>query len=175
MTSTIAVKHNIEIAHRLFESKGKCENIHGHSMWVTMELTGRVNDQGMLGGIDYGPLKHIFRRHLDSEYDHRLLLNATDPFAKPLFVLNADDSSGGPTGKQIFLPGLNAAAGGDPTTENLSLWIMNAMEDALLVRNMVKDICKIEVQVWETSVNYASSSREMPYGRTYEGDPDEGQ
>lgn len=155
---SIAVKHNIEVAHRLFELPGKCEQIHGHSMWVTMHLVGRVNDLGILAGIEYGDLKKLFRRYLDTEYDHRLLLNASDPFAGPIMQMYRDgDDQFQVNGEQTFLPGLNAVMG-DPTTENISKWIAKDMESELL-RNIPQQfdmLSSINVEVWETSVNCAS-------------------
>lgn len=152
---TIAVKHNIEVAHRLFELPGKCEQIHGHSMWVTMELSGKVNDKGILGGIEYGDLKNIFRTHLDEEYDHRLLLNVADPFAHPIYPVEIDNDNAPwvDNSKQIFLPGLQSTLG-DPTTENISFWIANAMQVKLANHDMV-GLFEMKVTVWETSVNMA--------------------
>lgn len=160
---SIAVKHNIEVAHRLFELPGKCEQIHGHSMWVTMELFGPVNAGGILAGIEYGDLKKTFRKHLDEEYDHRLLLNASDPFSRPLHEIvdvrlqsdpNNPDVIGIATtdSKQIFLPGLNTTPG-DPTTENISEWVANWMAGEL----QGYDLYSMEVTVWETSVNMAKT------------------
>jgi 6-pyruvoyl-tetrahydropterin synthase len=165
MTATIAVKHNIEVAHRLYELPGKCEQIHGHSMWVTMELSGAVNNKGILGGIEYGDLKKLFRGHLDETYDHRLLLNLSDPFSRPIYFIDrpASGSSivGGEydgsvllkkTSKQEFLPGLQAMPG-DPTTENIAKWIGNEMYTQLADN---KELMSINVTVWETAVNMAS-------------------
>lgn len=153
--SSIAVKHNIEVAHRLFELPGKCEQIHGHSMWVTMHLEGRVNEHGILGGIEYGALKSGFRKHLDETYDHRLLLNAADPFARPIVYFERDqndnivEQSG-----QVFLPGLQAMAA-DPTTENIAKWVCEYMAEQCTA-SWPNQIKSMKVEVWETSVNMAS-------------------
>lgn len=153
---SIAVKHNIEVAHRLFELPGKCEQIHGHSMWVEMELYGIKNDKGILAGIEYGDLKKAFRSHLDDEYDHRLLLNIVDPWSKPIFIAEREHNSDEFMTKQaqVFLPGLNSTPG-DPTTENISEWIANyfATECELLTQN--EALFNVVVTVWETSVNMA--------------------
>lgn len=156
-STSIAVKHNIEVAHRLFELPGKCEQIHGHSMWVTMELFGPLNDKGILASIEYGDLKKLFRGHLDEEYDHRLLLNLSDPFARPIFIVE-QAGDGKPVisdNKQSFLPGLQATPG-DPTTENISKWIAQHMADELREAGMT-DLFHMEVTVWETSVNMAKT------------------
>jgi len=161
--TTIAVKHNIEVAHRLFELPGKCEQIHGHSMWVTMELQGRLNDKGILGGIEYGALKKVFRGHLDETYDHRLLLNVADPYARPIYMFDVDDFEPGERvnvdeGSKQYLPGLQATMG-DPTTENLAKWIAHDMYEEMVANDLItampRNIYSIDVTVWETSVNMA--------------------
>lgn len=142
MSNFIAVRHNIEVAHRLFDLPGKCEQIHGHSMWVTLYLKGTLDPYGILEAIDFSSLKKSFRSYLDETYDHRLLLNASDPFAGPVWRLNGD----GELGEQMFLPGLQAMAN-DPTTENLAMWIGEDMADRY------EQVSAVEV--WETSVNMA--------------------
>jgi 6-pyruvoyltetrahydropterin/6-carboxytetrahydropterin synthase len=162
----IGVRHNIEVAHRLYETPGKCENIHGHSMWVTMEIQGRVNDRGMLAGIEYGELKKMFRGYLDEQYDHHLVLNAADPFAHPIFTVVRDEEGKFTTaGDQAFLPGLTTLLR-DPTTENIAdeiakdmchtVWECWGDSDALF---------SMTVQVNETKVNFARTEVGFP-GRT---------
>jgi len=167
--SLIAVKHNIEVAHRLYATPGKCEAIHGHSMDVTMALHGTINPEtGMLAkqvveegrekyddklvwdDLEFGAIKRSFRAHLDEQYDHRVLLNAADPFAGPIFALERD-----PTNERVFqftddelkfLPGLNSVMG-DPTTENIAKWIYEwGMGEGFPVS---------QVKVWETASNMA--------------------
>lgn len=110
MTATLQVRHNIEVAHRLSRLPGKCEAIHGHSMWVTLELGGDVDHAGLLAGLDFGAVKRTFRGHLDADYDHRLLLNRDDPLAA------VTDPAG------LNLPGLRRCPG-DPSTEHIARWI----------------------------------------------------
>jgi len=154
MKAYIEVRHNIEVAHRLFESPGKCENIHGHSMWVSLKIYGTVNGQGMLQNhfgkaLEFGQVKHSFRNYLDTQYDHHLLLNRNDPFAGPLGVDIGNIHVN-------FLPGL-IAVGGDPTTENLALWIAEWSQNHFAIPTLT-------VHVSETSVNGA--------GVIFEGESD---
>lgn len=102
---SIRVRHNIEVAHRLSLLPGKCENIHGHSMWVELEITGAPDERGLSNGLDFGAVKRAFRGHLDETYDHRLLLNAADELAA------------------LDLPGTRMCFG-DPTTENIARWVL---------------------------------------------------
>jgi 6-pyruvoyltetrahydropterin/6-carboxytetrahydropterin synthase len=141
---TITVKHNFEAAHRLFLTPGKCENIHGHSFWVEMTLFGGLDAAGMLRGLDFGDVKKAFRGHLDEHYDHRVLLNTDDPFAKKIATV---DSTGG--NNWVQLPGLLELPN-DPTTENLAKWIGHwAIGEFTTVDS-------VSIKVHETSVNAAS-------------------
>ena len=137
---TLGVKHNIEVAHRLSQLEGKCQNIHGHSMLVTLSFHGgQLDEFGVYEGMPFKEIKNAFRHHLDSQYDHHLLLNENDPWA------HATDLGG----KPCSLPGLMKCAA-DPTTENLATWIQ---QWAKLEFGMEKTI---EIELWETAVNSAS-------------------
>ena len=120
--ASIIVKHNIEVAHRLFETKGKCEAIHGHSMMVHLEIPGQLDKHGMLDGLEFGAVKKLFRGYLDENYDHHLLLNYKDPWARPLAAHGDLDYEAGIVGEFEPLPGLLTVTG-DPTTENIARWV----------------------------------------------------
>lgn len=156
---SISVKHNMEIAHRLFLQPGKCQNIHGHGMQVMLELVGIVNEEGIFGGIDYSDLKKVFRRYIDETYDHRLLLNLSDPFARPLYAITGDEQnySVNVDAEQVFLPGLQALPG-DPTTENLSLWIAKDMQEEIYGHWPEAEVFQVIVTIWETGTNNAKTT-----------------
>lgn len=168
----IAVKHNIEVAHRLYELKGKCEQIHGHSMKVTMILNVDHVDKGGAARdwrnnvLEFGDLKRKFRGYLDETYDHRLLLNKADPFSGPIFSItpetrvamsrtavpdNPTDPYEEPLAWELmkkdqkFLPGLQTVLG-DPTTENIARWIARDMRE-------LHELPVWAIEVWETDVN----------------------
>lgn len=114
MTS-IVVRHNVEMAHRLLWTPGKCQQIHGHSWDIELELFGESDPHGLLEGLDFGVVKKDFRGYLDDNFDHRLLLNEADPWAGLFGVEKQDDR----------LPGLVTIMA-EPTTEhfaaNIGLW-----------------------------------------------------
>lgn len=138
----IGVKHNIEVAHRLFELPGKCEAIHGHSMWVTLKLKGIVDQHGILEGVEFGALKKDFRAYLDDVYDHHVLLNKSDPWAKLITLYR--DPHDARNDRTERLPGLRITDG-DPTTENIARWVGELMQESYSLVH--------SVEVWETSVN----------------------
>lgn len=126
----IRLKHNMEIAHRLYFMPGKCQAIHGHSMHVELTLHGHPNTNGVFEGLDFADVKKRFRGYLDENFDHKLLLNERDPFAKLLYLPNFDQLSKETESSTVTiaiedltsLPGL-VTVQGDPTTENLVQYI----------------------------------------------------
>lgn len=132
---TLKIRHNMEVAHRLVDTPGKCQQIHGHSMWVVAELEGGVNQQGLLLGMDFGSMKYQFRGELDRVYDHHLLLNKNDPWAI----------------HEPGLPGL-CLCRGDPTTENIARWIGEYCLEAFYTEGLER----IKIEVWETQTNSAT-------------------
>ena len=155
MKPYIEVRHNIEVAHRLYEMPGKCENIHGHSMWVTLRLFGDLNEEGILVNyynkpMEFGEVKKGFRSFLDGQFDHHLLLNRNDPFAQPLILRQTwlDTQLENQTDNDfVVLPGLTTVDA-DPTTENISRWIAEWGRGFYNVQTLT-------VHVQETAVNAA--------------------
>lgn len=139
---SISVRHNVEMAHRLFLTPGNCEQIHGHSWDVKLTLTGLVDNNGLLSGINFTELKKTLREYLDKTFDHRVLLNPADPLAGKLHVA---DSEG-----WFTLPGLQTMPSGDPTTENFAETIGRYIQT-----NLYGEFSAICVNVMETSVNFA--------------------
>ena len=129
---TLIVKHNIEVAHRLLLLKGRCENIHGHSMIVQLELSGPIDANDCVLGLDFGEIKKVFREYLDTFYDHHLLLHTDD-------YLAAQD-----------LPGAVRLYKGDPTTENIALTIKEWAQREWVIYNAENAVI---VEVQETATN----------------------
>ena len=155
----LSIRHNIEVAHRLYLTEGKCEAIHGHSMWVDLDLLvdqahtkhGMYVD-GEGSALEFGVVKKAFRTYLDTSYDHHLLLNIEDPFAGMMKLavadVGVDDQYTIPWSAVEYtsLPGLHVV-NGDPTTENLARWFAKWAADQFKV--------SARVIVNETSVNAA--------------------
>jgi 6-pyruvoyltetrahydropterin/6-carboxytetrahydropterin synthase len=143
-TMEITLKHNMEIAHRLFLMPGKCQQIHGHSMQVELTLQGMPNKNGIFEGLDFSDVKKRFRAYLDKHFDHHLLLNEQDPWSM-IFTLHDPIENDPVHGRS--LPGL-VRVDGDPTTENLVKWIGHwALQEFKLP-------CRVTIQ--ETGTNAVS-------------------
>lgn len=120
----------MEMAHRLSQTPGKCQQVHGHSWWVELEIRGSVDVNGMI--LEFGDVKRHFRSMIDNVFDHKLLLNRNDPL--------------------MAWPKLPGATGfpSDPTTENVAKDIYN------WARAFFAGDFEFKVTVWETSVNCAT-------------------
>lgn len=128
----LRISHNMEIAHRLSLQPGKCQQIHGHGMQVTLTLLVEEGEDGMAINsahqpMEFGHMKKMFRDHIDKTYDHHLILNNDDPWARALVGFEdinfVDDNVDSPSvWNGATLPGL-VTVPGDPTTENLCKWI----------------------------------------------------
>lgn len=137
------VTHNMELAHRLYTLPGKCQNIHGHSMQVTLELVAPMDNNGYALGddgtpLEFGAIKKTFRAYIDKLFDHHLHLNELDPWAKELSPRSLPP-------KFEPLPGL-VAWPGDPSTENLAKWIFEAMNQQIR-----HNVCAVKIA--ETGTN----------------------
>ena len=64
--------------HRLLHYEGKCRFLHGHNARVEIELTApSLDERGMV--FDFNDVKRIVQHWIDTELDHKMLLNASDP------------------------------------------------------------------------------------------------
>jgi len=124
----ITKEFTAEIAHRLHNHPGKCQNIHGHSYRFQVTVCGfegRVNSvTGMV--MDFSKLKSIMEFHI-GKWDHSLLLYELDPLVPIL----------------QNVPGINLQLFPEiPTAENMAKYIGESLE------------CE-SVKVWETDTSYA--------------------
>ena len=64
--------------HRLLHYEGKCRFLHGHNARVEIELSSATLDpRGMV--FDFNDVKRIVQHWIDTELDHKMLLNEADP------------------------------------------------------------------------------------------------
>ena len=130
-TARVQVRHNVEMAHRLFLTPGKCQRIHGHSWSVTLTLSGEMSRSGMVA--EFGAVKAAFREYLDTTFDHRLLLNAADDLWK------------------WDLPGA-VPFPTDPTVEEIARHLHGWAIDNIVTPHQ---LLGAHVSLWETKVNAA--------------------
>jgi 6-pyruvoyl-tetrahydropterin synthase len=114
-------------------------------MTISLSITGELDEQGILGGLDFGSVKKVFRHYIDTNYDHRLLLNKDDPWASLTRAGHYPDDV------DEKLPGL-VTCEGDPTTERIALWIAEWAEAQFKGSS---GIDAVFVEVKETDTNGA--------------------
>jgi 6-pyruvoyltetrahydropterin/6-carboxytetrahydropterin synthase len=147
------IQHNVEIAHRLLNLPGKCQNIHGHSLQVRLTISAySSDDEGYTLGndgqrLEFSELKRAFRAYLNTEWDHRLHLNENDPWARQLGLSWNDQ---GRVIKQGLLPGLQVWDH-DPSTENIAWWI-----NEYVGMNIVPGL-PVSIKIQETGTNGVSA------------------
>ncbi|MDR0764118.1 MAG: 6-carboxytetrahydropterin synthase QueD [Synergistaceae bacterium] len=62
---------SFDAAHRLESYHGKCENLHGHTYRLSVEIEGSPDADGMI--VDFARVKEIVDREVISKFDHSYL------------------------------------------------------------------------------------------------------
>lgn len=155
MTSVV-VRHNFETAHRLPFLGGKCTNLHGHSWWAEVTVSGEPDDNGVL--LEFASLKRAIRGWIDENLDHGAMLGAADPLVEVLwqadskvFVFDPEDYAGFCFGGESVgrpLPW--------PTVENVAELIRRMVVEYLATTHAHP--VTVHVLVQETHVNQAVAS-----------------
>jgi len=116
--------------HRLLDYSGKCRQLHGHN--GKLEVTMRRDELDKLGMVmDFEDIKLTVQKWVDTELDHKTLLNERDPMVKVLRDM----------GEPIV------TIKGNPTAENIAQLIFDhAKSQGLPI---------VSVRLWETVNSYA--------------------
>ena len=122
---------NFDAAHRLLNYNGNCNNLHGHTWTVDIEIDSDrdMDEVGML--LDYRVIKQYFKDY----YDHKTILNMDDPLVDILMANN------------ICVTIIKK----NPTAENLAIKIL---ADFILLTN-ANESDYINVKVRESAGNFA--------------------
>lgn len=72
---TIAKEFHFDASHMLDKHNGKCQNLHGHTYRLIVEVKGPLIDQGPNNGmiLDFSTLKSLVKQHLLCYLDHAFL------------------------------------------------------------------------------------------------------
>ena len=116
--------------HRLLGYAGKCRHPHGHNGKI--EITLKKASLDKLGFVmDFEEIKEKVQRWVDSELDHKMLLNRRDPLVKILQDL----------GEPVVLMKDN------PTAENIARLIFDYAKG--------RKLPVVSVRLWETVNSHA--------------------
>lgn len=127
------VTQNIEFCygHRLLNYAGKCRHLHGHNGRAVIVLEGeKLDARGML--VDFTDIKNTVRTWIDTQLDHRMILNEQDPVVPFLRE----------QGEPLFLLKEN------PTAETIAKVIFEYTQS--------QNLPVIEVSLWETPNSFAT-------------------
>jgi len=141
---TVAKRFRWEAAHRLPWHEGPCDNLHGHSYRMTVELEGTPDERGML--VDFQDVKQALKPLVDA-WDHAILVAETDRELRQIV-----EQTGW---KHALLPC-------DTTAENLSTHVADYLckEAGDMLR--ANDVETVRVRLAETETCYAEAERRVP-------------
>jgi 6-pyruvoyltetrahydropterin/6-carboxytetrahydropterin synthase len=67
-------KFKFDSAHKLPNYDGKCKNLHGHTYFLEVTITGEMNNKtGML--LDFGIVKNVVKELIVEKFDHQYINN----------------------------------------------------------------------------------------------------
>jgi 6-pyruvoyltetrahydropterin/6-carboxytetrahydropterin synthase len=146
----VAKRFRWEAAHRLPWHDGPCDNLHGHSYRMTVELEGTPDEQGML--IDFQDIKRVLKPLVDA-WDHAVLVAESD--TELLGLIEQTDWS------HVVLPC-------DTTAENLAAYVADYLRTEGGDRLRARNVETIRVRLAETETCYAEAERRVTEGATEE-------
>lgn len=130
-----------QMAHRLPYHDAGCENIHGHSYKMILNLEGEVNEKGML--IDFYDIAKIVDPFLMGKLDHAMVCNSSD--TKMINFLKEN--------------GMKHFIFDDYTTcENLCSFFMKELKPRFAEH---KNLKRIGIRIYETADAYAEIEQDI--------------
>ena len=79
----VTKEFSFEMAHALSRYDGKCENVHGHTYYLSITVSGKPDPSGESAKcgmvMDFADLKMLVKDQILDHFDHALVLNETDP------------------------------------------------------------------------------------------------
>lgn len=136
MKTRIAKDFRWEMGHRLPFHDSGCQNIHGHSYRLRVEITGEPDAQGMV--MDYFDLKTAVQPLVDT-LDHAFMCDESDAVMQEFFRENPM--------KIVNVPF-------STTAENIARYILEHIT-AELARAVGGRIVSVSVRVSETETTFA--------------------
>ncbi|GAB3197694.1 6-pyruvoyltetrahydropterin/6-carboxytetrahydropterin synthase [Pontibacter aydingkolensis] len=134
----VAKRFRWEGAHRLPWHTDGCQNLHGHSYQLWVELSGPTGENGML--LDFKDIKKVLAP-LVKAWDHAVLVAETDTeLLKAMELLKS---------KHYTLPY-------DTTSENICRYVISYLAENALDLLLQQQVNSIHVKLQETESCYAT-------------------
>jgi 6-pyruvoyltetrahydropterin/6-carboxytetrahydropterin synthase len=137
MTMSYAVTRVIHFCygHRLLDYAGKCRHPHGHNGVLEITISSdRLDSLGMV--VDFDVIKNKIQIWVDTELDHKMILNEQDPLIPVLKEM----------GDPVVVLKSN------PTAENIAKYIFDYAQS--------RGLAVYKVKLWETHNSFAEYSKE---------------
>ena len=125
-----------EMGHRLPNHDGGCNNIHGHSYRLVVEIEGEPDDAGMI--VDYHDISRAVRPILD-ELDHAFLCDSSDDLMSD--VLRESNL------KYVTVPFAT-------TAENIAKWLAERVYPSFSSRSNLRSFSIHVYETLKTSATY---------------------
>lgn len=128
------------MAHTLYEYDGLCRNIHGHSYYLEVTVTGKPRNEpghpkdGMV--VDFGELKNLVKTNIVNVFDHALVVNHLVPEEQKELLQKV-------TSRVIVV-------GFQPTSENLVVYIASILQPLL-----PSGVKLFSIRLYETETSFA--------------------
>lgn len=137
----IAKEFSVDMAHMLDGHDGKCQNLHGHTYKLQVEVTGELVESGAKSGmvIDFSDLKAVVKREILDKMDHAFIFDSTSERECQVAEL---------------LTSLNSKNFGIPmrtTAENMAKYMFDRLQEAGLPVSLIR--------LWETPTSYCEYSK----------------
>ena len=143
--TTIGLKIEIDMGHRIPGHTGKCRGVHGHRYVFEAEVAGAVIEspggsaEGMV--LDFGDLKALLVETISTPWDHGLMLYERDPILEAMRSL--------PGQKIVEVPFI-------PTAERIAAHAFQLLAPPL----KGKGLHLRALTVWETPSSWARCSED---------------
>ncbi|MDK4526443.1 6-carboxytetrahydropterin synthase QueD [Kingella kingae] len=74
-----AKEFTFDMAHMLDGHDGKCQNLHGHTYILQVEISGNLHESGAKKGMvmDFADLKAVVKTHILDKMDHAFIYDIT--------------------------------------------------------------------------------------------------
>ncbi|KXK55174.1 MAG: 6-pyruvoyl tetrahydrobiopterin synthase [Chlorobi bacterium OLB7] len=139
-TVRVAKEFHWEMGHRLPFHTGGCQNIHGHSYRLWVEVEGTTDQNGMV--MDYFDLKQMIEPII-ARIDHSFLCDERDDLMRGFL---------GQTALKHTVVPFNT------TAENLAAWLLDLIAEQL---HPLANITGVTVRLHETERTYAERRRQI--------------
>lgn len=137
----IAKEFSFDMAHMLDGHDGKCQNLHGHTYKLQVEVTGNLHLEGAKRGMvmDYSDLKALVKQHILDPMDHAFIYDLQSDKETKVAQLLIDLDS-----KVYGIPSRT-------TAEEMAKYMFEKLANVGLPVSLIR--------LWETPTSYCEYSR----------------